>query len=192
MAMDPEHRRQRGRRQWECRRGSEDETATRPARVSGYSLEYDAARKIAQGLGAHLDKLTSIVEIKAGKARLLAAAERAPFLFGREVGATGLRRGKPRQLDMFAAIGEAEEAAGVGVASAFRPGETALDRVHQSMLLFAAGRGEALKRFLVEEGVGQDQRLWRLAQALSALYPPHTDQKRWVEGVLARKKGLGL
>lgn len=60
------------------------------------------------------------------------------------------------------------------------------------MLLFAAGRGEALKRFLVEEGVGQDQRLWRLAQALSALYPPHTDQKRWVEGVLARKKGLGL
>lgn len=133
MAMDPEHRRQRGRRQWECRRGSEDETATRPARVSGYSLEYDAARKIAQGLGAHLDKLTSIVEIKAGKARLLAAAERAPFLFGREVGATGLRRGKPRQLDMFAAIGEAEEAAGVGVASAFRPGETALDRVHQSM-----------------------------------------------------------
>ena len=40
------------------------------------------------------------------------------------------------------------------------------------MILFAAGRGEALKRFLVEEGVGQDSRFWRLAQALSALFRP--------------------
>lgn len=56
-----------------------------------------------------------------------------------------------------------------------RAGETALDRLHQVMLLFAAGRGEALKRFLVEEGVGRDQRLWRLAQALSVLYPRHTE-----------------
>ena len=39
------------------------------------------------------------------------------------------------------------------------------------MILFAAGRGEALKRFLVEEGAGRDQRFWSLAQALSALYP---------------------
>ena len=62
------------------------------------------------------------------------------------------------------------------------------------MLLFAAGRGEALKRFLVEEGVGRDQRLWRLAQALSALYPtPHIPRKkRWVDGVLAGEEGLSL
>jgi hypothetical protein len=69
---------------------------------------------------------------------------------------------------------------------------TTLDRVHQSMLLFAAGRSEALRRFLVEEGVGQDSRYWALANALSALYPPATDEKRWVDGVLARKKGLGF
>jgi len=31
-----------------------------------------------------------------------------------------------------------------------------------------------------------------LAQALSALYPTHTDEKRWIDGVLARKKGLGF
>ena len=172
---------------------SEDENTGRPAKLSGYFLEYDAARKIAQGLGAHLDKLTSVVEVKGDKARLLPAAERASFLFGKEAGQrVGRRHSKPRQLDMFGVIGEAEEAAGVGVASVFRPGETALDRLHQAMLLFAAGRGEALKRFLVEEGVGRDQRLWRLAQALSALYPPHTEEKRWVDGVLARKKGLGL
>ena len=58
------------------------------------------------------------------------------------------------------------------------------------MILFAAGRSEALKRFLVEDGSGNDQRFWRLAQALSALYPISTDEKRWVDGVLARKKGL--
>jgi putative DNA methylase len=34
--------------------------------------------------------------------------------------------------------------------------------------------------------------LWKLAQALSALYPHGTQEKRWVDGVLARKKGLGL
>ena len=59
------------------------------------------------------------------------------------------------------------------------------------MILFAAGRGEALKRFLVEEGAGRDQRFWSLAQALSALYPNNTDEKRWVDGVLARKKSFG-
>ena len=60
------------------------------------------------------------------------------------------------------------------------------------MILFAAGHGEAMKRFLVEEGVGGNPLFWRLAQALSALYPVGTDEKRWVDGVLARKKGLGL
>jgi hypothetical protein len=71
-------------------------------------------------------------------------------------------------------------------------GQTVLDRVHQSMILFAASRSEALKRFLVEDGAGRDSRFWTLAQALSALYPASTDEKRWVDGVLARKKGLGF
>jgi hypothetical protein len=71
-------------------------------------------------------------------------------------------------------------------------GSTVLDRVHQSMILFAAGRGELLKRFLVEDGIGKDARFWKLAQSLSALYPKECEEKRWVDGVLARKKGLGL
>lgn len=73
-----------------------------------------------------------------------------------------------------------------------RAGSTVLDLLHQSMILFGAGRGEALKRFLVDDGIGNNPLYWRLAQALSALYPPRTDEKRWVDGVLARKKGLGL
>jgi hypothetical protein len=49
-----------------------------------------------------------------------------------------------------------------------------------------------MKRFLVEEGAGNDSRFWTLAQALSALYPGNTQEKRWVDGVLARKKGMGF
>lgn len=51
---------------------------------------------------------------------------------------------------------------------------------------------EALKRFLVEDGIGREVNFWKFAQALSALYPGGSQEKRWVDGVLARKKGLGL
>jgi hypothetical protein len=77
-------------------------------------------------------------------------------------------------------------------ASSPEPGATVLDRLHQSMLLFAAGRTEALRSFLLDNGIGRDERFWRLAQALSALYPMGSDEKRWVDGVLARKKGWGM
>ena len=60
------------------------------------------------------------------------------------------------------------------------PGTTVLDRLHQAMILFGAQRGELLKRFLVEDGVGQDARFWKLAQSLAALYPPGTEERRWV------------
>jgi putative DNA methylase len=66
------------------------------------------------------------------------------------------------------------------------------DQLHQSMPLFGGGRGNALARFLVEDGVGGSTQFWVLAQALSALYPSNTDEKRWVDSVLARKKGLAF
>jgi len=37
--------------------------------------------------------------------------------------------------------------------------------------------------------VGKAGRFWRLAQAL---YPAGTEEKRWVDSVLARKKRLGF
>jgi hypothetical protein len=69
-------------------------------------------------------------------------------------------------------------------------GNTTLDRIHQSMLLFADARSDALKRFIIET-IGSDVQVWKLANALSALYPKSSEEKRWVDGVLARKKGLG-
>ena len=163
-------------------------------KLTGFVLEYDAARKIAQGLGAHLERLPSLVEISGDKARLFPVSERARHLFGKDEGAAPTKRmGKPKQLSLLDVLGATDGAeGGWGEKHASKLGITVLDRIHQSLILFAAGRGEALKRFLVDEGVGQDQRFWRLSQALSALYPKGTDERRWVEGVLARKKGLGF
>jgi putative DNA methylase len=162
----------------------------------GYDLEYDAARKIAQGLGAHLESLTSLVEIKGETATLLSVAERTRTLFGKDESEspTKLRKKKKVQLQLgfIAELEQAEDAGSWGSKGAPSLGATVLDRVHQSMILFAAGRGEALRRFLVDEGVGRDERFWRLAQVLSFLYPKTSDEKRWIDGVLARKKGLGF
>ncbi len=174
--------------------GNEDGAGKVVAGKTGYTLEYDAARKIAQGLGANLEQMADVVEVKGDKARLLTVAERTRILFGKDEGQVPQKaRKKARQANLFASIDELEnEDGGWGDKSVPKLGHTVLDRVHQSMILFAAGRGEAVKRFLVEEGAGRDGKFWKLAQSLSALYPVGTDEKRWVDGVLARKKGLGL
>ena len=186
------------------------------------SAESDAARKIAQGLGANLDALKSVVEVKGKTARLLLVSEREPFLFARPgfpqpvsrpsqptntLQAT--RRGKsksPAKGQQAFGVNEdglssqpamqREARADVSPHDANSPeyttAETVLDRIQQAMLLFARGRSDALKRFLVDDGIGKEARFWKLAQALSALYPWGSDEKRWIDGVLARKKGLGL
>lgn len=166
------------------------------AKKGGFVLEYDAARKIAQGLGANLDDLKHIVEVSGETARLLPVAERTQYLFGKDQAQApsgGRKKKQETQMDFFGELTKvgADETAW-GEKTVKRVGETTLDRVHQGMILFATGRGEALKRFLVDDGAGNDQRFWRLAQALSALYPVSATEKRWVDGVLARKKGLGL
>jgi len=169
------------------------------AAKGGFTLEYDAARKIAQGLGVNLEQIESVVEVKGDKARLRPVGERAATLFGKAEkaeAATKKRGKKATQKKLFDK--DAEEDSGkaetvtLGDGAAATPRVTALDRVHQAMLLFANGRADALKRFIVEDGVGGDARFWKLAQSLSALYPAGSDEKRWVDGVLARKKSFGF
>jgi hypothetical protein len=171
----------------------EEEEDSGTSRSAGFTLEFDAARKIAQGLGAHLEDLGRMVEIKKDKARLLSVGERTRHLFGKVEGPKPARRQpKGKQLNLFEQLQAAEKEADWGRLGTPPVGGTVLDRVHQAMILFGAGRTDALKRFLVEEGAGRDTRFWKLAQALSALYPAGTEEKRWVDGVLARKKGLGF
>ena len=186
----------------------EEKSASKKASAKGgFILEYDAARKIAQGLGAHPEDMRTLVEVKGDTARLLPVSERAPFLFGKEgtkITVAAKKRGKQLTLGETTVAAVADTPATPYGSGSFGEipvdtdvadiprAKTVLDSIHQSMLLFGAGRSDALKIFLVDNGAGNDPRFWRLAQALSALYPKTSEEKRWVDGVLARKKGLGL
>jgi hypothetical protein len=127
-------------------------------------------------------------------------AERTARLFGKaDPAATSAPKKKKTdpqlKLDLFAELSNAPAGEAETIweeKTVTKVGVTTLDRIHQSMILFAAGRSEALKRFLVDDGAGKDPKFWRLAQALSALYPHKSEEKRWVDGVMARKKGVGL
>ena len=128
------------------------------------------------------------MEIKGGNARLFSVAERTRHLFSKEELDDGQKRSelKSTQTDLFAEIQDTNTESVWGASGTPILSDTTLDRVHQGMILFAAGRGEALKQLFVNEGAGNDPRIWSLAQALSALYPPTIDEKRWVDGLLAR------
>jgi len=168
---------------------------------TGFFLEYDAARKIAQGLGVNLGRLAKpggIVEIKGEKVRLISVEERRRFLFSIRDIPKKIRKDdkrKNKQISLFESLSlnehqieEKEEWMVAGV-----PGNsTTLEYLHRAMLLFATGSMDALRRYLTVQGIGTNEKFWRLAQSLSALYPNHTDEKRWVDGVLARKKSFGF
>lgn len=173
----------------------EEESSGSGKLTGGYVLEYDTARKIAQGLGANLEELKTLVEVRGDKARLLPVLERADKLFG----ATGIqpqaiKKKKKVQLTLSFDNTEAEENLKYEIPelNMDQAGKTVLDRLHQALLLFSSGRTEALKRFLVEDGAGKDDRFWKLAQALTSLYPKDTDERRWVEAVQTYKKNLGF
>src|SRR5712692_6401479 len=80
----------------------ESEGGAKKAKTTGFVLEYDAARKIAQGLGAHLENLGSLVEVSGDQARLLPVGERARHLFGKDEGnISPKKKKKVPQLDLF-------------------------------------------------------------------------------------------
>ena len=164
-----------------------------PVASHGFALEFDAARKIAQGLGARLDALASIVEVKGNAARLRSVVERGARLLGstEALNSSPIAQRK-KQLTLSDSFPDATATQEQADADPPDPGATTLDRVHQAMLLFAAGRTAPLRNFLRERGVGTQPVFWRLSQSLAALYPAGSNEKRWVEGVLARKKGLGF
>ena len=67
---------------------------------------------------------------------------------------------------------------------------TALDRVHASMLLQSSGHSNALRKLIVAEQERGPEFL-RLANALSALYPSGSDEKRLLDGMLLAVHGDG-
>lgn len=162
----------------------------------GYTIESDTARLLAQGLGSNLSELSSIISLKGDKATLISVIDRTNYLFG-SAGIqqqTVKRKKKEAQLTLsFENIEpETESKYEMPELKVEQTGKTVLDRLHQAMLLFSTGRTEALKRFLVEDGAGKDDRFWKLAQSLTSLYPKDTEERRWVEAVQTYKKSLGF
>ena len=171
----------------------DEEVATK-----GFSLPFDVVRRFAQPMGIDLDVWTGrIVAQKKGVVRLLPVSERASDLFG-EDGARAAadwiesEPGASVQATLF------PELEPVPRPRNRRPGKksildndaelqtidaTTLDRVHAAMLLQASGQANGLRTLI---GAEQDRgpEFLRLANALSALYPRGSQEKRLLDAML--------
>jgi len=168
----------------------------------GYSLIYDVVRRFAQPLGIHLDEWEDrIIETRKGVVHLLPVRARAKQLFG-DAGAQAAAdwiEEQPRgavQMLLFqqAPEGAAPEVRGrrrrKGSGKAVSDEDlrtqreaTTLDRVHAAMLLQAGGRAAALRALLKAE-IERSPDFLRLANALSALYPTGSEEKRLLDAML--------
>ncbi|MCY4506524.1 MAG: DUF1156 domain-containing protein, partial [Acidobacteria bacterium] len=179
-----------------------DASAGKPG---GFSLVFDVVRRFAQPLGIDLAKWERrTIQTQKGVVRLLPVAERAAVLFGErgsqavaawleqdaatgtdplqgvlfpETGATSRFTVRERQPRFGEGGDETDASAGT------TPGATTLDRVHTAMLLQAGGSTHALRALAqAERERGPD--FLRLANALSALYPRASEEKRLLDAML--------
>lgn len=166
----------------------------------GLSLPFDVARRFAQPLGIHLDACEGrCIETEKGIVRLLPVQARAEQLFGAD-GAEAVadrlekHRAGPIQPMLFPVDDDPPPtpikgrkrtgAANVSDESLHRHrGATTLDHVHAAMLLQSAGRANALRALLKSE-IERGPDSLRLANALSALYPKESDEKRLLDAML--------
>lgn len=182
-----------------------EETETKKGnKKAGLSLIYDVARRFAQPLGIHLDVWEGrIIETTKGVVRLLPVGERAKQLFGEEGASAVVRRfdsaKKPDPQGMLDFMAEQRTAVVPEVKGRGRKKKdgaeaspeslrakreaTTLDRVHAAMLLQASGATNAL-RALLEAEVERGPDFLRLANALSALYPRDSEEKRLLDAML--------
>ena len=169
--------------------GSEGRGANRRG---GYALPYDVVRRFAQPMGIDLDASTGrVIDQRKGVVYLLTLAERAKVLFGRD-STPKLAEWTPLSRDVGQLMlfdgNEAEQAARAGttpepVLDLASERATTLDRIHVGMLLQAGGNATAL-RSLIEEERQSGPGFLRLANALSALYPGGSQEKRVLDAML--------
>jgi hypothetical protein len=177
----------------------EEETSTKGKKKKGLTLVFDVVRRFAQPLGIHLDNWEDrIIETEKGIVRLLPVTERGEQLFGddgADIVADWLER-EPTGALQLALFPDRGEAAAPEVKSKKVKGKrgaakevstkqeaTTLDRVHAAMLLQSSGRANALRALLkAEQDRGPD--FLRLANALSALYPKQSEEKRLLDAML--------
>ena len=173
----------------------EDEAPRRKA--SSYSLPFDVTRRFAQPLGIHLDDWESrIIKTGKGVVRLLPVSERGKQLFG-EVGAEAVAdemeavANVSPQLSLFpedappvrGRARRGRSSTSTDANTELTLSATTLDRIHAAMLLQASGRSQALRNLLrAEQERGPD--FLRLANALTALYPRGSEEKRLLDAML--------
>ena len=179
--------------------GDDEGDDTPRGKPKGYSLIFDVVRRFAQPLGIHLDDWEGrIVETSKGVVRLMEVAERGKHLFG-EDGAAAVAEwmehdpsGNVQQVLFPEAEsaprkkrvrGRGGKALVAGDAELQMPDATTLDRVHAAMLFQASGHSQALRNLLkAEQDRGSD--FFRFANALSALYPSPSEEKRLLDAML--------
>ena len=174
----------------------DDETPRQ--RTAGFSMPFDVARRFAQPLGIHLEEWDNrITQTQKGVVKLRPVTERAKELFG-DAGADSMAdeieasSAASAQLRLFpeeapTVRGRARRGRQATSANADAPETTreptTLDRLHAGMLLQASGRTEALRTLIrAEQERGPD--FLRLSNALSALYPRGSEEKRLLDGML--------
>jgi putative DNA methylase len=178
----------------------EDEAPSSKKKKKGLSLPFDVARRFAQPLGIHLDAWEGrCIETEKGIVRLVPVLDRAEQLFGAdgaEVVADRLEKHRtgPIQPTLFPMDDDPPPApvkgrwrkGAVDVSDESlhkHRGATTLDHVHAAMLLQSSGRANSLRALLkAETERGPD--FLRLANALSALYPQGSDEKRLLDAML--------
>ena len=149
-------------------------------------------------MGIDLDRWTGrIVGQHKGAVRLLPVAERAKALFGEDgtQNAADWIEREPHaglQGSLFPELDAAPKPTGRGRggtvvldggAELQAPDATTLDRVHAAMLLQSSGHAGALRALIAaEQERGPD--FLRLANALSALYPRVSQEKRLLDAML--------
>ncbi|MDH7561709.1 MAG: DUF1156 domain-containing protein [bacterium] len=182
---------------------SEEGEEPRSRAKEGILLPYDIVRRFAQPLGIHLDRWEgNLIEAYKGVVRLLPVPERLEKLIG-----------KPtlRELRRLAEAGAQEEATQLSLfdfepqprdpsadervrlarerveketwAHLHRDSDTLLCHVHRAMLFQRQGMTAALRELLFREMTYRPEFL-RLANALSALYPPASEEKRLLDAML--------
>jgi len=174
------------------------EEAIAKATAKGFHLPFDVVRRFSQPMGIDLDQWTGrIIAQEKGVVRLLPIAERAKALFGTdgtgsvadwiEVGTSAdAQQTLFPDLDTESGTAPGRHSRGdpLGANAALQsPDATALDRVHAAMLLQAGGQSNALRALIVSEQERGPEFL-RLSNALSALYPRGSREKRVLDAML--------
>ena len=180
-------------------RDDEEESSEIPAKTKakGFSLPFDVVRRFAQPMGIDLDSWSgSVISQQKGIVRLLPVMERIKDLFGEEGAVSAaewihIDSQKSLQGELFAeqdtvtAPKKSRKRKRIlGDDAEFDSSDvTVLDRVHAAMLFQAGGHAGALRK-LIEAELGRGPEFLRLANALSALYPGGSQEKRLLDAML--------